>query len=124
MKTTYSLLYSLTLALALRTTIAGNDDKTVQQGRLSLSDVIRVVAENNPTIKAAEAKWQGMKARVPQAAAWEDLRLQAQSLAGRFVNVAPNAFTDQSVTLEQELPLTGKNRYAAAVRCKAPRSGR
>ena len=113
MKTTYPLLFSLTLALTLRTALAGHGDNAVRQRHLSLNDVLRVVAGSNPSIKAAEAKWQGMKARVPQAAAWEDLRLHAQSLAGRFVDINPNGFTDQSVTLEQEVPLTGKNRSRA-----------
>ncbi len=54
-----------------------------------------------------------MKARVPQAAAWEDLRLQGESVLGRFVNIPANSFTDQSVTFEQELPFTGKNRSRA-----------
>ena len=54
-----------------------------------------------------------MKARVPQAAAWEDLRLQGDSRVERFVTIPPNAFTDQSVMLEQELPITGKNRSRA-----------
>ena len=113
MKTTYSLLFSLTLALTLRTALAGNDDNAVRQGRLSLSEVIRVVAEHNPSVKAAEERWQAMKARVPQAAAWEDLRLQGDSRVERFVTIPPNAFTDQSVMLEQELPITGKNRSRA-----------
>lgn len=113
MKTTYSLLFSLTLALTLRTALAGNDDNAIRQGRLSLTDVIRVVAENNPRIKAAEERWQAMKARVPQAAAWEDLRLQGDSRVERFVAIPPNAFTDQSVMLEQELPITGRNRSRA-----------
>jgi cobalt-zinc-cadmium efflux system outer membrane protein len=113
MKTTYSLLFSLTLVLTLRTTLARNDDTTVRQGRLSLSEVIRVVAEHNPSVKAAEERWQAMKARVPQAAAWEDLRLQGDSRVERFVTIPTNAFTDQSVMLEQELPITGKNRSRA-----------
>ncbi len=93
--------------------LAGNDDNTVRRGRLSLSDVVRVVAEDNPSIKAADARWQATKARVPQAAAWEDLRLQGESVVGRFVNISPNSFTDQSVMLEQALPLAGKNRSRA-----------
>ncbi len=107
MKTTYLLLVSLYLASTVPTARAGDD------GALQLRDVTNVVLANNPTIKAARAKWQAMKARVPQAAAWEDLRLQGESLAGRFVNIPANAFTDQSAALEQELPLTGKNRSRA-----------
>ena len=110
MKTTYLLLLSLTLALALRPSLAEDTVTSPPLGGLSLPEVLRAVTAENPSIKAAEAKWQAMKARVPQAAAWEDLRLHAQSLAGRFVDINPNGFTDQSVALEQELPLTGKNR--------------
>jgi cobalt-zinc-cadmium efflux system outer membrane protein len=88
-------------------------DQVVREERLSLREVIRVVAERNPSVKAAEAKWQAMKARVPQAAAWEDLRLRGESVVARFVNISPNGFMDQSVALEQDLPLTGKNRSRA-----------
>ena len=90
-------------------------DQVVRGERLSLREVIRVVAERNPSIKAAEAKWQAMKASVPQAAAWEDLRLRSESVLARFVDIPPNGFTDQTVALEQELPLTGKNRSRARV---------
>ena len=113
MKTNYLLLFSLILVLTLRTTLAGNDDLAARQGHLSLREVINMVAERNPSVKAAEAKWQAMKARVPQAAAWEDLRLSGESVVARFVNISPNGFTDQTVALEQELPLTGKNRSRA-----------
>ena len=113
MKTNNLLLFSLILVLTLRAALAGNDDLAVQQGRLPLPEVINVVAERNPSVKAAEAKWQAMKARVPQAAAWEDLRLSGESVVARFVNISPNGFTDQTVALEQELPLTGKNRSRA-----------
>ena len=85
-------------------------DRIVREGRLSLPDVLRAVAERNPSVKAAEAKWQAMKVRVPQAAVWEDLRLRGESVVARFANIPPNGFTDQTVVLEQELPLTGKIR--------------
>jgi len=48
--------------------------------------------------------------RIPQAAAWEDPRLNFRSLLGRFVQIPANGFTDQSVSLEQSIPLSGKNR--------------
>src|SRR5438270_12947022 len=50
-----------------------------------------------------------MKPRVPQAAAWEDLRAQARSRVARYVSIPPNAFTDQSFMLQQEVPISGKN---------------
>jgi cobalt-zinc-cadmium efflux system outer membrane protein len=109
MKTTYSLLFNLILALTFRTAQAGDNDSAVREGRLSLDEVTNVVLANNPAIKAAREKWQAMKARVPQAAAWEDLRAQARSRVARYVSIPPNAFTDQSFMLQQEVPITGKN---------------
>jgi len=109
MKTTYLLLLNLILALTFRTARAGDNGSAVQEGRLSLDEVTNVVLENNPAIKAAQEKWRAMKARVPQAAAWEDLRAQARSRVARYVSIPPNAFTDQSFILQQEVPISGKN---------------
>ena len=109
MKTTYLLLLNLILALTFRTAQAGDNDSAVREGRLSLDEVTNVVLANNPAIKAAQEKWQAMKARVPQAAAWEDLRAQARSRVARYVSIPPNAFTDQSFMLQQEVPISGKN---------------
>src|SRR5438128_6877927 len=109
MKTTYLLLLNLILALAFRTAQAGDDNSAVREGRLSLDEVTNVVLANNPAIKAAREKWQAMKARVPQAAAWEDLRAQARSRVARYVSIPPDAFTDQSFVLQQEVPISGKN---------------
>jgi outer membrane protein TolC len=109
MKTTYPLLFSLILVLAFRTAHAGDNGSAVREGRLSLDEVTSVVLANNPAIKAAQEKWRAMKARVPQAAAWEDLRAEARSRAARYVSIPPNAFTDQSFVLQQEVPISGKN---------------
>src|SRR6516162_351534 len=80
---------------------------------LSQEAVVGVVLQENPAIKATRAKWEMFRARVPQASAWEDLRVSFDSVAGRFVSVPPNAFMDQTVTVEQELPVSGKNRSRA-----------
>src|SRR5258705_12516933 len=109
MKTTYLLLLNLILALTFRTAQAGDNDSAIRQGRLSLDEVTNVVLANNPAIKGAQEKWQAMKGRVPEAAAWEDLRAQARSRAARYVSIPPNAFTDQSFILQQEVPISGKN---------------
>ncbi len=109
MKTTYPLLFNLILALAFRTAQAGDNGSAVQKGGLSLDEVTGAVLANNPAIKAAQAKWQAMKARVPQAAAWEDLTAQARSRVARYVSIPPNAFTDQTFMLQQEVPISGKN---------------
>ncbi|MFZ0711455.1 MAG: TolC family protein [Terrimicrobiaceae bacterium] len=50
-----------------------------------------------------------MSARAPQAAAWDDPRVSADFNAARFVEVPANAFMDQTVTLEQMIPSSGKN---------------
>jgi outer membrane protein, heavy metal efflux system len=109
MKTTYLLLLNLILPLIFWTAQAGDNNSAVREGRLSLDEVTSVVLANNPAIKAAQEKWQAMKARVPQAAAWEDLRAQARSRVARYVSIPPNAFTDQSFMLQQEVPISGKN---------------
>jgi cobalt-zinc-cadmium efflux system outer membrane protein len=109
MKTTYLLLLNLILALTFRAAQAGDNGSAVREGRLSLDEVTSVVLANNPAIKAAQEKWRAMKARVPQAAAWEDLRAQARSRVARYVSIPPNAFTDQSFILQQEVPISGKN---------------
>ena len=109
MKTTYLLLFNLILALTFRTARAGDSDSAVRHGRLSLDEVISAVLANNPATKAAQEKWQAMKARVPQAAAWEDLKAQGSSRAARYVSIPPNSFMDQSFMLQQEVPLSGKN---------------
>ena len=77
---------------------------------LTEREVIRAVLQENQTLKAALAKWEMMKARVPQARAWEDLRAGVDWRAERSVNVPPNSFMDQTAMLEQEVPISGKNR--------------
>src|SRR5207248_7785968 len=117
MKTTY-LLLNLVLALIFRTAQAGDNDSAVREGRLSLDEVTNVVLANNPAIKEAENRWRAGKERVRQATAWDDPRVGGESRLRRFVEVPPNAFMDQSVTVEQLVPITGKNlvrgRVAAA----------
>jgi outer membrane protein, heavy metal efflux system len=77
---------------------------------LSMSQVIASVLADNPMIQSARAKWFAAKERIPQAAAWEDLRVGTNIVFGRFVSVPANAFTDQLVSIEQMIPLSGKNR--------------
>ena len=110
MKTIYLLLLNLTLTLSLQTADAGeNDARSVRSNGLPLSEVTAAVLANNPAIKEALRKWNAAKARIPQAAAWDDPRLGGDTLVHRFVNVPPNAFMDQSMSIEQVVPITGKN---------------
>jgi outer membrane protein TolC len=76
---------------------------------LSLAEVIRIVQEQNPAIQESLKKWNAARARIPQAAAWDDPRLGGESRVRRFVDVQPNAFMDQTVSIEQMIPITGKN---------------
>ena len=85
---------------------------------LSLSAVTESVLANNPSIKEARAKWEAMKQRVPQARAWEDAKVSGSTLLSRFVRISPNGFTDQMLSVEQMIPISGRNesrgRIAAA----------
>src|SRR5438094_2870111 len=108
MKTTYSLLFNLILALTLRTPQAGDNDSAVRE-RLSLDEVTNAVLANNPAIKEAENRWRAAQARIRQANAWDDPRVVGESRVHRYVDVPPNAFMDQTLAIEQLIPITGKN---------------
>jgi cobalt-zinc-cadmium efflux system outer membrane protein len=118
MKTT-TLSILLATSLLFRTPIAadGGEDGAVSP-RLSLAEVTRRVLENNPAIKEAENRWSAAIQRVRQAYAWDDPRVAGESRVRRFVDVPPNAFMDQTLGIEQLIPITGKNlvrgRVAAA----------
>ncbi len=73
------------------------------------------VLANNPAIQQALKKWAAAKERVTQEAAWDDLKVSGSSRAARFVDVAPNSFTDQMASVEQIIPLTGKNLVRARI---------
>ena len=92
----------IALLLAVSTLIGsayGREDRkaiTPPEGltNLSLSQVIAAVLEHNPMIQSAGAKWIAARERVPQAGAWEDLKVGTNIVLGRFVSVPANAFTD------------------------------
>jgi outer membrane protein TolC len=110
MKTTYLLLLNLTLILSLRTANAGESDtRPVRSNGLSLSEVTAAALENNPAIKEAENRWSAAIQRQRQAYAWDDPRVAGESRVRRFVDVPPNAFMDQTLGIEQLIPITGKN---------------
>jgi outer membrane protein, heavy metal efflux system len=93
--------------LAQEPTDKGAPAKT---GQLTLQRALEVALENNPTIRAARAKWESARQKIPQEAAWEDPKLTVNSLLGRFVDISRNGFMDQAVAVEQMIPLSGKNR--------------
>jgi len=108
MKTkTFSLLLATSLLLGSQIAADGGEDGAGSP-RLSLAEVTRVVLENNLAIKEAENRWYAAVQRVRQAYAWDDPRVAGESRVRRFVDVPPNAFTDQTVGIEQLIPITGK----------------
>jgi outer membrane protein TolC len=109
MKTLYQLLFYLALTSILRAEESGDAGSEAPRARISLREVTNAVLANNPAIKEAENRWRAAKARVTQASAWDDLKVSGDSRVKRFVEIPPNAFTDQSATVEQLIPVTGKN---------------
>jgi outer membrane protein, heavy metal efflux system len=85
-------------------------EKTKREETLSLTEATREALQNNPTLKAVRAKWEAANQRISQAGAWDDPKLSVNSLLGRFVDISRNGFMDQAVTVEQMIPLSGKNR--------------
>ena len=81
----------------------------------SLDASTQAALAHNPSIKEARAKWEATKQRVPQAAAWDDLKVSASTRLARFVDVATNSFTDQMLSVEQMIPLSGKNQSRARI---------
>src|SRR5438876_3029310 len=109
MKTT-TFLILLAISLLFRSQIAANGGEYgAASPRLSLAEVTRFVLENNPAIKEAEHRWRAAIQRVRQAYAWDDPRVAGESRVRRFVDVPPNAFMDQTLAIEQLIPITGKN---------------
>src|SRR2546430_3039741 len=109
MKTLYQLLFYLVLASILRAEESGAAGTEAQSTHISLHEVTNVVLANNPAIKEAENRWRAAQERVRQANAWDDPRIAGDSRVRRYVDVPPNAFMDQSLTVEQLIPITGKN---------------
>ena len=109
MKTIYRLLFYLALTSIIRAEESGDAGTEGQSTHISLHEVTNVVLANNPAIKEAENRWRAAQERVRQANAWDDPRIAGDSRVRRYVDVPPNAFMDQSLAVEQLIPITGKN---------------
>src|SRR5438552_11735491 len=109
MKTTTFLILLATSLLLRSQSAADGGEYGAASSRLSLGEVTRAVLENNPAIKEAESRWQAAIHRVRQANAWDDPRIAGESRVHRYVDVPPNAFMDQTLGIEQLIPLPGKN---------------
>ncbi len=113
---TNTLLFLLVTTLSLPADLAGGTDEPGGPLRpLSLGEVTRIVAERNPAIREALRRWDAAKQRVIQEGAWDDLRVSGTSKVRRYVDIPPNAFTDQMVSVEQAIPISGKNRVRAQI---------
>src|SRR5438046_2993414 len=109
MKTTTFLILLATSLLVRSQSAADGGEYGAASSRLSLGEVTRAVLENNPAIKEAESRWKAAQQRIRQANAWDDPRVVGESRVRRFVDVPPNAFMDQTLAIEQLIPVTGKN---------------
>ena len=74
---------------------------------LSQGEVVNTVLRENPTIKAARAKWEAMKKRVPQARAWEDPMAGVDVERGDTTRF--DTFRDAEWMIAQQIPISGKN---------------
>lgn len=109
MKLRYLFFCSLLLVQLSR---AGDDPPDrASSTTLSLEDATRAALTQNAALKAARAKWEMMKARVPQAAAWDD------PMGGvdfeRRDTTRFGTYSDAEWMLSQKIPLAGKNRSRA-----------
>ncbi len=109
MKTTSFLILLITSLLIQSQAAADGVKSRAASLSLSLGDVTRAVLENNPAIKEAANRWRAATQRVRQEYAWDDPRVSGDSRFKRFVNLAPNAMPDQALSIEQLVPITGKN---------------
>ncbi len=82
---------------------------------LSLGAVTQAILASNPSIKEARARWEAAQQRVPQARAWDDLKISADTRLARFADVAANSFTDQMFSVEQAIPISGRNQSRGRV---------
>jgi outer membrane protein TolC len=80
---------------------------------LTLEEASRIALAENPQIKAARARWTAAKARVPQAAAWEDLQVGLD--VERVGTTQFNTFSDVEYMASQKVPISGKNRSQARI---------
>ncbi len=115
MKTNTLLLLLLTTLHTVAEPLADGGERAPNSQRLALSEVTRVVLERNPAIRGALRRWEAAKERVTQERAWDDLKVSGTSTVRRYVDIPPNAFTDQTVSVEQSIPISGKNRVRGRI---------
>jgi outer membrane protein TolC len=109
----YRLLLPLVLPAALGAADLPHHTFVPPSAALSLDWVLGQVLTNNPSLKGAGAHWRALRERVPQQRAWDDPRAGVDFNVARFVDVPANTFSDQTLSVEQKIPLAGKNKLRA-----------
>jgi len=109
MKRTSLFLCSLLVIISARAE-SPKPSHTSSPATLSLDAITESVLANNPALKEGRARWQALKQQAPQAAAWDDVKVSGSTRLARFVDVPANSFTDQMFSVEQAIPISGKNR--------------
>ena len=74
---------------------------------LSKEEVLRTALRENQPLKAARARWEMMKQRIPQAKAWDDLMAGVE--LQRMGTINPVRATDVEWMVSQTIPISGKN---------------
>jgi cobalt-zinc-cadmium efflux system outer membrane protein len=115
-------------SLLLTTSAAAGDSpeaasRSSPSNTFTVDQVVQAMLDNNPRLKAAAEKWHALRERIPQANAWDDLKLGAEQRLARFVDVPPNAFTDERITAEQVIPISGKNRSRGRIAAAEAQQG-
>jgi cobalt-zinc-cadmium efflux system outer membrane protein len=106
----HRLYFRLFLFASVQTALLAPPGLLAGQSSLSLEEATQKALARNPNVAAARARWRMATQRIPQQAAWEDPKVNFRSLLGRFVQIPANGFTNQAVSLEQSIPISGKNR--------------
>jgi len=104
---------TLILNLMIVAAAAAGRAASVEGETLAVDAVVTEVLLRNPSLRAAQASWEAMKQRIPQARAWEDPRAGVdveRSGTTRF-----DTFTDNEWMVSQEIPVSGKNRLRGRI---------
>lgn len=73
--------------------------------RLVFAEVLQSTLDGHPALREVQARWEAARARVPQAAAWEDPMLGTTVM--QKGERRGHAFTEAEVMLSQQLPFSG-----------------
>jgi len=112
MKLSYLLLFGITSIYA-GCPARADENPSGPADHLTLAGAGREALARNPGVQEALSQWNAAKERIPQEGAWDDLQLSAMSRLARFVSIPRNGFADQTLSVSQMIPLSGKNHLRA-----------